>query len=699
MGSTEARNRLPRRPPSSRPKGVLGFANQSGALAAMIAALASTASIAWCAAPGDTNGTTRGDLSELSLEELMEIPVQTINAASRHSQSVRNAPASVTVMTADQIARYGYRTLADVLRAIRGLYVTSDRNYQYIGVRGLGLPDNYSSRVLLLVNGHRINDAVYDSMYLGNDFIIDVALIDRVEFVPGPGSALYGSNAFLGVINVVTKRGRDYQTLDVGTSVGSFASYTGRATYGSTPADGTDVLVSGSGLTSDGQTLFFPAFAAPETQGGFARNADGERAGSGFASLGFRDLRLDLAYVDREKHVPTGSFGTTFGSTRTRTDDERSYLDLSYAPPAYAGWDFDGHVFVDQYRYRGEYDYATTLVESSPSTMERDDADAWWWGSELLLARELFDRLRLTVGGEYRDNIRVDQSVRNVGGGGEFVDENHPSQVWGVLGQAELEVMSGLSLDAGLRYDHYETFGGTISPRLALIATPFTNSVLRASYGQAFRAPSAYEVYYGCSNTDGACSLRPETIHTYELGWDQYMAPWFRSTVVLFYNDIHDLILQTTDEQSLATFGNLSNVTGKGISAEIDARAASGWEARIAETFQRTEDNQTHHRLTNSPAHLVKLGGIAPLVRERLFLGAEALFLSSRLTLSGDHTADAFVVDATLSAPHVVGGLSLQAGAYNLFDTRYADPGGNEHPEDQIAEDGVAFRVEAEYRF
>src|SRR4029077_16955505 len=117
------------------------------------------------------------DLGEASLEELMNIQVY---SASKSVQSVSDAPPSVTVVTVDEIQKYGYRTLADILRNVRGFYVTYDRNYGYLGVRGYGPSGDYNSRIAVLIDGHRLNDNIFDSAPVGTDFPLDVDLIDRV---------------------------------------------------------------------------------------------------------------------------------------------------------------------------------------------------------------------------------------------------------------------------------------------------------------------------------------------------------------------------------------------------------------------------------------------------------------------------------------------------------------------------------------
>ena len=119
------------------------------------------------------------------------------------------APASVTIINKDEIKKYGYRNLADILRSVRGFFVTNDRNYQYLGVRGFNRPGDYNTRILLLVDGHRLNDGLYDQAPIGYDFPVDIDLIDRVEVIRGPSSSIYGTNAFFAVVNVITRNGRE----------------------------------------------------------------------------------------------------------------------------------------------------------------------------------------------------------------------------------------------------------------------------------------------------------------------------------------------------------------------------------------------------------------------------------------------------------------------------------------------------------
>ena len=149
---------------------------------------------------------------DMSLEQLMDVK---ITGASKYEQKQSEVAAAVTVITRNDIRAYGWRTLSEILTSLPGVFSSYDHSYNYIGVRGFNILGDFNTRILVSVNGNRINDATYDQGPMGRDFPLDVELIERIEFIPGPGSAVYGQNAMLGVVNIITRKGSNINGVEV----------------------------------------------------------------------------------------------------------------------------------------------------------------------------------------------------------------------------------------------------------------------------------------------------------------------------------------------------------------------------------------------------------------------------------------------------------------------------------------------------
>lgn len=642
---------------------------------------------------GPAGGTPRVDERLL----LQEIP--SVYSASKYDQKVTEAPSSVSIVTAEEIKRFGYRTLADILRSVRGFHTSYDRNYTYLGVRGFARPGDYNSRVLLLIDGHRINENVYDSALIGSEFPLDVDLIDRVEIVRGPSSSLHGNNAFFAVVNVITRRGRDLQGVELSGEGGSEATYKGRVTLGKRFENRFEGILSGSYYTSAGQRrLFFPEFDDPATGAGVARDADGDEFYSTFATLSYRDFTLQALYFSRTKQIPTGSYETVFGDPRAETTDTFGYVDLKFDRTFAVDWRVLARVYYDRYYYGGVYPYP-----GDPAVvLNRDRTLGDRWGAELQGTTRALPRHVVTLGAAFEHNLHQDQENFDVEPYTPYLDERRDSIRWAVYLQDEFTILPSLLLSAGLRYDHFEGFGGTTNPRLGLICSPLADTTVKLLYGTAFRAPNAYERFYTAVAQKGNPDLKPETIETYELILEQYF--WqrrFRGTLVGFYYTIDDLInLETDPVDELLVFRNLGHTTSRGVEIELEGRWPNGLLGRVSYTYQQSRDERTGATLTDSPHHLAKVHVIVPLIREKLFVGAEALYTSARRTRSGGSAGGNVVANVTLfSANLPVKGLELSASVYNVLDATYGTPVSDAHRQEAIEQDGRSFRIKLTYAF
>jgi iron complex outermembrane receptor protein len=620
--------------------------------------------------------------------------IEVVYAASKREQSLRDAPSAISVVTAAEIRQQGYRTLADILRSLASFYTSSDRNYEYLGVRGFGRPGDYNSRILLLVNGLRTNDNIYGTAYIGHEFLVDVDLIDRVEVVRGPSSALYGSGAFFAVVNVVTRRGGDIGGTEVAGSAGSFETFGGRATYGRSLPSGFDVLVSASVADRGGpDQLYFREFDDPSTNEGIARAADGESFHKILASITRGGFSLHASSASREKGIPTAAYGTVFNDPRTRTTDGTTLTSVAYARAFGRGSGIDARVSFGQYHYEGAYSYDPSLLPN------QDESDGEWWGTDISGTLPRFARNLVTVGAEFMDDYRQDQRNFDVEPAAVYTDIRASSQRVAVFAQDEIELHSTLALHLGVRQDWYETVGSATSPRLGLIYTPDRATTLKVMLGRAFRAPNEYELRYNGPEFKASTGLDPERIETLELVAERLIGGGLRVSAAGFRNRIDGLIsLYRDPADDLLTFTNFEDISSNGLELGLDLNRGRGTRGRLSYALQRSEDRATGVVLTNSPRHMAKAQTLTPL-GGTLTAGIDAQYMSGRTTLAGARTKECVMTGVTLLAPRILGYLGLNADVYNIFDSPCGAPGSVEHLQDIIEQDGRSFRLKATFHF
>jgi len=468
------------------------------------------------------DASSQPNLMDMSLEDLMKVEVDSVYGASGYKQSVNDAPASITVITADEIKRYGYRTLADVLRNVPGFYVTSDRQLSYVGVRGFGPPGDYNSRVLLLLDGHWINDNVTGGAVFGTEMPFDIDLVERVEVIRGPNSSVYVANALLAIINVVTKRGRDARGLEVSEDLASYRTYKSRVTYGGQLKDGVEWLLSGSYYYSHGpDQLFFKEFDSPATNNGIAQNSDSGRFSSEFAKLSYRGLTLEGAYGSTMQTDPTASYGAIFDDPEARARIEPGFADLSYEHHFGSDWGYVGRLYYDNDRVLNTDPVNESAYGGASHVLNEEIASGQDVGASFELSKKLPGGQTVVVGSEYRDNYRQAQWDYDEQPFALYLNSHERSSLWGVRAQDEIPLGSDLVLDLGLSYDHYSTFGSTTNPRAGLIYQPREGTSVKLLYGQSFRAPTAYELYYSDPTEESNPNLGPETAKTTELVFEE----------------------------------------------------------------------------------------------------------------------------------------------------------------------------------
>jgi len=622
--------------------------------------------------------------ADLGLKDLKRTEV--VFAASKSEERTVEAPGTTTILTSSEIQAGGFRTLDDLLNYVRGFYVSSDRNYTYVGLRGFGSLGGYNSRVLLMVDGHRVNDNVYGQFYTGMDAIVDMEMVDHVEVIRGPASVIYGSSAVFGIINVVTKRGKDVHGMVLTAQGGNLGTVGGGILAGGDEPGGLRWTLQGSLYDSGGnRELYFPEYDDPSTNDGLAVGCDGEASQHAWLSLGWGDWDLRGALQHRRKTVPTGVYDTQFNDPGTFTEDWTAFGELGWrqGDPEEGLW--TGRLFADLSYYTGTYEPAG----GGPANI--DEGNGAWWGAELHYSLVAFPGHKFTFGAGYIDNFHVTQRNYDVGSS-PYLDDSRRTTEWDLFLQDEVRLSPELQLTLGGRYDHFSTSGGQWVPRGALIYQPSQATVLKLIGGKGFRAPSPFELYYEDNGTSQLPNpdLRNEIFQTYELDWEQALSQRDRVVVSLFRYLGEDLILGTEDTMStLLIYRNIGKASGSGLELEYQYHDESGTQGRLSWAHQRAQDDLTGQVLPDSPQDLVKASLQVPVARE-LILSGEFQFRGESVGTNGAVAGEYGLVNLKAYFPHFLrDDLEATLAAYNLLDARYAHTASTSHLQATLPQDGL----------
>ncbi len=642
-------------------------------------------------ASGAEAGEGSSDLKHVSLDSLLNISV---TAAAKHEQAEREAPASVTIITAEDIKRYGYRTLAEVLRDIRSFYISYDRNYTYVGVRGFSRPTDYNDRILLLINGHILNEDVYGSAFIGTELALNLDAVDRIEIVRGPGSALYGTGAMFAVINIITKKGYQIDGIRISGDYGSYRRIEGAFVGGKEFGCGVDLFVSGIVGDIKGQDLYFEEYDDPATNYGIAEELDWDKYHGGFLHASFGDFYLQGMATSRKKGVPTGAWGVDFNNKASMTLDERQFIEIGYNKRFDARKALSIRGFFDRYNYEGVFPYR-----------EEDYSDDWcegsvglWAGGEVRFRWDPRPDNRLIAGIEYTKHFRAD--YRSWDSDTTYFDGNFPFSVFSLFLQNEYQMTEELLLTIGGRWDRYSRVKSSLTPRAALIYNPTSKTTLKLLYGDAFRAPNVYETFYEVeeeakSNPD----LKPERIRTYELIIERRIDENFFGVLSLYNYKMEDLIDPVLDpEDSLWQFQNAGCVEAKGAELEFHSWLKNGLRGFLSLSIQKAVDAHTDSTLSNSPSFMAKAGVVFPVLRF-LFVATDLIYETERITVYRTRTKPYLLVNLNISTRRLWNHLEASLRVENLFDVKYEHPGGYEHRQDAIEQDGRNFRFKISFLF
>lgn len=640
----------------------------------------------------DVRAREQADAGDISL-----VPSREVNAVSRSTEAIDDAPSSVTIIDRREIAAFGYASIAEALRGVRGITLSNDHVYFSASIRGIGQPGDYGNRLLVLSDGASLNDNLLSSSYISSDSRADLHDVDRIEVVRGPGSLLYGTGAFSGLVNLVTRPREEPDHVHVGFGGYDNAVLHGRAGGHVHFAKDGGVWASVSGSRSEGYDLPVPGQ-------GTARGTEAFWNAGTAGRVYYKSFTAQWYYHERQQSVPIGSYATVFDEPRTVFVDRRFLAEARFEPRLSEKWQILARAHANHYAYEGRYVFEDAVNDEA--------LIGTWFGGEARIVFNPVPWLRITAGGEAQYHPQA--TLRGlVPGSSEppYLDEEAPYQFGAGYGLIEGSPARWLKFSAGARVDVYSTFGPIVIPRAALIFKPGSGNVLKIMGGRAFRAPSIYEQVYNdggqsqvpAVQPERGLALGPESIYSGEIEYSlRFQEDWVALAAAhAGYVEGIMITVPDTPGSRLVRYANSPSpalVAGGELELRRDWRR--GFMLSASYGYQQArflDDALQNPRLPNTPEHYASLRAVAPIIKELVSFGARfTLEAPRRIRQDSDATTNGTVVaDATISGFAREVGVRYVVGVYNIADKRYEVPVTDNFATRTLPQNGRTFRVDA----
>ncbi len=558
------------------------------------------------------------DTSEL--EGLLDESV--VSAASKSPETTSLAPATSVSINADEMRRHGILSIDEAINYLAmGMQLEKASHAAEIGARGVLLSGDVGAHVLLLVDGHAVNEQWGATAYYDRGTGVPMELIDHIELVIGPGSVLYGSNAMLGVVNIVTKRAKDFGGAHVVLESELATSLRGAVGYGrefQLFGRDAELVFELERFQQKGPTLDFPSYAAAVDAiteqprlysgerptgvwGGAGDDASAIEGSAGYLRLRAGGLEVGLRGMHYVRSHPSNS--GNFDDPDSFVRDRWLSADVKYGATLSQMLQPSLRLYADHYDYRqdwGSYGAADCLEGQDSGCLWRLVGHANWVGLEPQVSIDwLENRTLLTL-------VGVDARIKSVGSDVnyyDYVDGSSPGpigafekreQSLGAYLQNTFWPAHFLGLNLGARFDVDSRFGSALSPRAAATFVPWDGAALKLIYAEAFRAPTAWDVYYTDprSQIAGGDGIEPEGVRSLEASIEQrwgtqrafagVFKSWWQDLVLLRDLDDDELAAAIASFELLpgtpygAQLQNVSNIDSQGLNLGYDGSLAGG---------------------------------------------------------------------------------------------------------------------------
>jgi len=663
---------------------------------------------------------------ELSIEALYDLPI--IDIATGYAVPLKKAPSVATVITSDDIEAMGALSIEEVLEAVPGLHArpSTITGANVFSIRGIHT--SQTPQVLILLNGHRISSDISGGVFPSTAFI-NVQNISRVEVVRGPGSAVYGADAFSGVINIVTKNARDMNGYNAGIRGGSFNTKNIWGQYGGEIGAGWRMAVN----------LEYMNQGADSSR---IVNSDSQ---TGLDALFGTSASLTPGYMDRRYRSTTYNVHVENNHWKIGLDGW-AQRDIGQGAGVAQAIDNKGNADIDQYLFTSEYSNKDwfenldfTAKFSYQKTNQQYNLNIFPPGNVSLIGADgnLFTApfnavlfpdgvignpgrestipqldltflysgfaqhtLRFNVGGR-KEKLEANES-KNFGPGiidgtegvvtaadisnTDFVylpDKSRTVKYISIQDVWEMGV--DWTLTAGVRYDDYSDFGGTTNPRVAVVWTPRADLVTKLLYGRAFRAPSFVELY-GQHNPImlGNTQLKPETVNTLELVFDYEMSHNLKTNLSLYHYKTKDMIDHVANADGSKTAQNIHNLKGQGVELEGKLKLNKQWTITANYAYQKTINEDTDQQQAYIPKQQFYLDARWAF-KPNWLASTQVSWIGDRERAASDARSDVedyTLVNLSLRRKNIAKNWEIAASIKNVFDKDIREPSDGSIAED-----------------
>jgi hypothetical protein len=597
---------------------------------------------------------------------------------------LEDAPASTTVITAEELRLFGYRTVAEALRSVRSLQVWTDRLYDSVGMRGFGWPESANARILVLLNGHPLNDVVRGHGPLGMDLGIDMSQVERIEVVRGEGM-VFGSTAFLGLINVVTRRPEEGVHVRFGLAANAQPGLDFQAMASGKRGRAELVVLAGTGRNI-GDPFRDPSTSPMEDE---VLLPDTESVQRVFAFGRYGGLSLTSGIIHRVKQVPIG-FDWTQGLP-AEASDFRFFAALQY------DYTFPGGSFLLSRVALDDIDYELL----GPPTPDPEKRRAETGHGVGLSAESRFEwarssTSRIILGAALRRAVHLEGQVRSGDGMDAELYTGNRTELT-VYGSYEWAPRPWFLLHFGLRInpvrvatpDATGAFELVIdsAPVLAVVSKPYEGGSLKFTSGVTLRAPSERELRYDFADfgREAPGRLSPERHLNVALEHTHTLNDETSLVMAAFLNSYDKIVRTAPGSQPNYRYSNSGPHSLGGTELELRYAPGTGQVVSVSGYLQTRvdppetrvgddPDEITEPRVVNSAEHAISARFALPVLKRGLAAGVELVFTGARFDYSGRRAPESLYVNMMLSGEYPQWRLRYYGGVFNMLDEVQPNP-------------------------